>query len=157
MKFGKKLQLYGTTFPSNVRDKMSTVKTPPPYVTAVITVQNNAQTSSTLYPSLISFSYCTHPPPLPPLEMKKETVRLHGADQLSMAWVQEGPRIILKQATMADIDTICKTLPNPNNSNKFVDVLCSHTRYAKLSGSDNRSILLRVLADDVTELSLNNL
>ncbi len=52
---------------------------------------------------------------------------------------------------MTDIDTICKTLPNATNSNKFVDVLRSHTRYAQLSGSDYRSILLRVLADDVTE------
>ncbi len=51
---------------------------------------------------------------------------------------------------MTDIDTLCKTLPNPNNSNKFVDVLRSHTRYAQLSGS----ILLRVLLDDVTESSL---
>ncbi len=71
-----------------------------------------------------------------------------------MAWVQEGPRIILKPATMPDIDTICKTLLNVNNSNKFVDVLRSHTRYAQLSGSDYRSILLRVLVDDVTESSL---
>ncbi len=59
-----------------------------------------------------------------------------------MAWAQKGPIIILKPATMTDIYTICKTLPNPNNSNKFVDVLRSHTRYAHLSGSDYRSILL---------------
>ncbi len=71
-------------------DAPSTVKTPPPYDTA--TVQNNAQTSSNLYPSLHSFVSCAHP--LPPLEMNKETVRM-GAAQLSMAWVQEGPRIIL--------------------------------------------------------------
>ncbi len=68
-----------------------------------------------------------------------------------MAWVQEGHIIILKPATMTDIDTICITLPNANNSNKFIDVLHSHTRYAQLSGSDYRLILLRVLADDVTE------
>ncbi len=34
---------------------------------------------------------------------------MQSAAQLSMAWVQEGPRIILKPATMTDIDTICKT------------------------------------------------
>ncbi len=128
----------------------STVKTPPPYDTA--TVQINAQTSSNLYPSLHSFVSCAHP--LPPQEMNKETVCMQSAAQLSMAWVQEGPRIILKPATMTDIDTICKTLPNPNSSNKFVDVLRSHTRYAQLIGSDYRSILLRVLADDITESSL---
>ncbi len=83
-----------------------------------------------VYPSLLSFS-CAHPPPLPLPELNKET--LNGAAQPSMAWVQEGPRIILKPATMTDIDTICKTLPNANNSNKFVDVLRSHTRYAQLS------------------------
>ncbi len=33
-------------------DLPSTVKTPPPYDTAIINVQNNAQTSSNLYPSL---------------------------------------------------------------------------------------------------------
>ncbi len=33
-------------------DLPSTVKTPPPYDTAIITVQNNDQTSSNLYPSL---------------------------------------------------------------------------------------------------------
>ncbi len=138
----------------NKANKILTVKTPPPYDTAVITVQNNAKTSSTLYPSLLSFSSCAHPPPLPHLEMNKETVRLQSAAQPSMAWVQEGPRIILKPATMTDIDTICKTLPNVNNSNKFVDVLLSHTCSAQLSGSDYRSILLRVLVDDVTESSL---
>ncbi len=51
---------------------------------------------------------------------------------------------------IVNMTDICKTLPNPNNSNKFVDVLRSHTRYAQLSGS----ILLRVLLDDVTESSL---
>ncbi len=96
-------------------DALSTVKTPPPYETAVITVQNNAQTSSNLYPSLNSFVSCAKPPPLPPLEMNKETIRLHGAAQPSMAWVQEGTRIIFKPATMTDIDTICKILSNPNN------------------------------------------
>ncbi len=34
---------------------MSTVETPPPYDTAVINVQNNAKTSSNVYPSLLSF------------------------------------------------------------------------------------------------------
>ncbi len=86
--------------------------------------------------------------------MNKETVRLQGTAQSSMAWVQEGPIIMVKPATMTDIDTICKTLPNTNNLNKCVDVLRSHTRYAQLSGSDHRSILLPVLADDVTESSL---
>ncbi len=52
---------------------------------------------------------------------------------------------------MIDIDTICKTPPNPNNSNTFVDVLRSHTGCAQLSSSDYRSILLQILADDVTE------
>ncbi len=93
---------------------------------------------------------CTNPS----LPISKETVGIQGTTQPLMAWVQEGPRIILKPATMTDIDTICKTLPNATNSNKFVDVLRSHTRYAQLSGSDYRSILLRVLADDVTESSL---
>ncbi len=39
----------------NKANKMLTVKTPPPYETAVITVQNNAKTSSTLYPSFHTF------------------------------------------------------------------------------------------------------
>ncbi len=46
-----------------------------------------------------------------------------------MAWVQEGPIIILKPATMIDIKTICKTERK---------VLRSHTRYAQLNGSDYR-------------------
>ncbi|XP_057188879.1 uncharacterized protein LOC130553765 [Triplophysa rosa] len=121
-------------------DAPSTVKTPPPYDTTVISVQTHAHTNSNLYPSLLSFSSCAQPPPPP--ELNKET--LHAAAQPSMAWVQEGPRIILKPATMTDIDTICKTLPNPNNSNKFVDVFRSHTRYAQLSA----------YLDDVTESSL---
>ncbi len=120
-------------------DMPSTVKTQPPNDTAVINVQNNAQTSSNVYHSLLSFSFCAHPPPLPPLELNKETVCLHGAAQLSMAWFQEGPRIILKPATMIDIDTICKTLQNANNSNTFVDVLRSHKRYAQLNWITDRS------------------
>ncbi len=120
------------------------------YDTAIITVKNNAQTSSNLYPSLHPFVSCA----TPPLPMNKETVRMQGTAQPLMAWVQEEPRIILKPATMTDIDTISKTLPNATNSNKFVDVLHSHTCYAQLSGPDYRSILLRVLADDVTESSL---
>ncbi len=86
--------------------------------------------------------------------MNKETVPIQNTAEPLMAWVQEGPKIILKPATMTDIDTICKTLPNWTNFKKIVDVLRSHTRYAQLSGSDYRSILLRVLADDVTESSL---
>ncbi len=46
--------------------------------TAVINVQNNAQSSSNIYPSLLSFSPCAHPTPLPPSELNKETIRLHG-------------------------------------------------------------------------------
>ncbi len=42
-------------------DAPSTVKTPPPYETAVITVQNNAQTSSNLYPSFLLV--LVHTPP----------------------------------------------------------------------------------------------
>ncbi len=38
----------------NKANKMSTVETPPPYDTAVINVQNNAKTSSNVYPSLLS-------------------------------------------------------------------------------------------------------
>ncbi len=55
----------------NKANKMLTVKTQLPYDTAVINVKNNAQTSSDVYPSLLSFSLCAHPPPLPPLELKK--------------------------------------------------------------------------------------
>ncbi len=69
------------------------------------------------------FMSCKKKTPLLPLEMNKETVRMQGTAQLPMAWVQEGPIIILKPATMIDIDTICKTLLNVNNSNTFVDVL----------------------------------
>ncbi len=57
-------------------DTPSTVKTQPPYDTSVINVQNNAQTSSNLYPSLL-FS-CAHRPLLPPSELNKEIIRLHG-------------------------------------------------------------------------------
>ncbi len=57
-------------------DTPSTVKTQPLYDTAVITVQNNAQTSSNIF-FLLSFSPCAHPPPLPPSELNKET-NLHG-------------------------------------------------------------------------------
>ncbi len=39
-----------------------TVKTPPPYDTAIINVQNNAQTSSNLYPSLHPYVSCATPP-----------------------------------------------------------------------------------------------
>ncbi len=106
----------------------STVKTPPPYDTAIITVQNNDQTSSNVYPSLQPYMSCTNPS----LPISKETVGIQGTTQPLMAWVQEGPRIILKPATMTDIDTICKTLPNATNSNKFVDVLRSHTRYSTI-------------------------
>ncbi len=56
----------------------------------------------------------------------KETVCMHNTAEPLMAWVQEGPRIILKPATMTDIDNICKTLPNANHSKTFVDVLRSH-------------------------------
>ncbi len=45
-------------------DAPSTVKTPPPYDTAAITVQNNAQTSSNLYPSFLLV--LVHNPPPPP-------------------------------------------------------------------------------------------
>ncbi len=55
----------------NKANKMLTVKTQLPYYTAVINVQNNAQTSSNVYPSLLSFSLCAHPPSLPTLELKK--------------------------------------------------------------------------------------
>ncbi len=58
---------------------------------------------------------------------------------------------------MMYIDIICKSLPNANNANTIVDVLRSHARYVQLNDSitnDYRSILLRVLADDVTESSL---
>ncbi|MGL5598893.1 MAG: C2HC-type zinc finger protein, partial [Aeromonas sp.] len=72
----------------------------------------------------------------------------------AMAFVRLGARIDIKPATMTDIDTICKNLPNPNSSSKFVDVLKTHTRYAQLTGADYRAILLRVLGDDVDEESL---
>ncbi len=64
-------------------NKMSTVKTPPPNDTVIITVQNNAQTSSNVYPSLLSFFSRAQSPPFLP-ELNKETVCLHGAAQLSM-------------------------------------------------------------------------
>ncbi len=79
-------------------DVPSTVKTPPPYDTAIITVQNNAKTSSNLYPSLHPFVSCA----IPPLPTNKEPVHMKGTTQLLMAWVQEGPRIILKPATTRD-------------------------------------------------------
>ncbi len=55
-------------------DTTSTVKTQPLYDTAVINVQNNAQTSSNIF--FLTVSMCTYPP-LPPSELNKET-RLRG-------------------------------------------------------------------------------
>ncbi len=75
-----------------------TVKTPPPYDTAIINVQNNAQTSSNLYPSLHPYVSCA----TPPFHINKETVLMQNTAEPLMAWVHEGPRIILKPATTRD-------------------------------------------------------
>lgn len=133
------------------------VKQPPSYDTAVNvnTVQNHVPTSSQFYPSLLTISSSAQTP-APPLQLSEQNREALASKtvQPTMAWIQDGPRIVIRPATMSDIDTICKNLPNPSNSTKFVDVLRSHTRYAQLNGADYRSILLRVLADDVTEVSL---
>ncbi len=100
-------------------DTPSTVKTQPLYDTAVINVQNNAQSSSNIF--FLTFFMCTSPSPS---ELNKET-RPHGpAHAAVLAWFHE---LFLNQQ-QREIETICKTLPYANNSKTFVDVLRLHTR-----------------------------
>ncbi|ROK32556.1 hypothetical protein DPX16_23674 [Anabarilius grahami] len=76
------------------------------------------------------------------------------SSQNAMVWLRAGNAISMKPLKMSDMESICKSLPSPQNPGKFVTVLQTHTKYAHFTGADYRAVLLRTLQEDVTEVLL---
>lgn len=59
----------------------------------------------------------------------------------AMVWVRAGNAISMKPLKMSDMESICKSLPSPQNPGEFVTVLQTHTKYTHYTGADYRAVL----------------
>jgi len=120
------------------RNKRPAIEKPPPYcspepsapsVMKSKTLQNNSQ-------------------------VVKQDINVEVPRKNAMVWLRAGNVISLKPLKMSDMESICKSLPSPQDASKFVTVLQTHTKYAHFTGVDYRAVLLRTLEGDVTESML---